>query len=288
MKDQLHVAQQEARESSARLTEVTNKLVAARREVTSHSASLGRKRMELLNLEASSIKIRQDMRVMEIDQLKWESVLNDTQTEQIALEVAHMTKRSISMDIMGRLACHLSEDTAYPCRDIRQTVELHAEAELAMSQARLAIQETATGESLEEARLNAVREELKAEEVVLAKQAADKKAAKAAEIAAKAAETARVKAAKAAENAAKAAEIARAKMANEAKARQNRLALDRRHQAEDARKAEADAKAARARDDWEVVPRPKKKVLEATTWAEAVDRQMIQKDNVPSRSGDYK
>ena len=84
------------------------------------------------------------------------------------------------------------------------------------------------------------------------------------------------------------ASAAQLKVAKEAKARQNRLALDRRHQAEDARKAEADAKAARARDDWEVVPRPKKKVLEATTWAEAVDRQMIQKDNVPSRSGDYK
>ena len=110
-----------------------------------------------MDLEAASIQIRNDMRVMEIDQLKWESVLNDTQTEQIALEVAHMTKRSISMDIMGRLACHLSEDTAYPCRDIRQTVELHAEAELAMSQARVAVQETATGVSLEEARLNAVR-----------------------------------------------------------------------------------------------------------------------------------
>ena len=288
MKDQLQVAQQEARESSARLTEVMNKLVAAQREVTSHSASLGRKKMEILNLEATSLKLRQDMRVMEIDQLRWESVQHDTQTEQIALEVAHMSKRSISMDIMGRLACHLSEDTAYSCRDIRQKVELHAEAELAMSQARVAVQETATGESLEEARLNAVREVLKAEEVVLAKQAADKKAAKAAEVAAKTAETARIKAAKAAENAAKAAETARAKMANEAKARQNRLALDRRHQAEDARKAEAEARATRARDEWEMVPKPKKKVAEANTWAEAVDRQMVREDIVPSKSEDYK
>ena len=270
MKDQLQVAQQEARESSARLTEVMNKLVAAQREVTSHNASLGRKKMEILNLEATSLKLRQDMRVMEIDQLRWASVQNDTQTEQIALEVAHMAKQSIAMDIMGRLACHLSEDTAYPCRDIRQTVELHMEGELAMTQARAAIQEPSIGEGIEEARLNAVRALLKEEQEVVAKQTADKKAARAVEIAAKAAEAARVK------------------VANETKARQARMALDRRNQAEDARKAEAEARATRARDEWEVVPRPKKKVAEANTWAEAVDRQMVREDSVPSKSEDYK
>ena len=109
----------------------------------------------------------------------------------------------------------------------------------------------------------------------MAKQTADKKAARAAELAAKAAEQA-----------------ARVKMAQETKARQARVALDRRNQADDARKAEAEAKAARARDEWEVVPRPglmaKKKAAEANTWAEAVDRQMVQRDSVPNKSEDYK
>ena len=99
--------------TSAKLSEVVKKLVAAQREVTSHRSSLGRKKMEILNLEATCLKLKQDMRVLELDQLRWEGVQNDTQMEQIALEEAHMTKQSIALDIMGRLACHLSEDTEY-------------------------------------------------------------------------------------------------------------------------------------------------------------------------------
>ena len=266
------MAEQEARKSSARLAEVMTKLVAAQREVTSMGASLGRKKMEILNLEATTLKLKQDMRVMEIDQLRWSNVVNDTQAEQSTLEVAHMTKMSIAMDIMGRLSCHLSEDSAYSCRDIRQTVELHMEGELAMTQAREAIQEPSTGEGIEEARLNTVRALLKEEQEAIVKQNADKKAARALEIAVKA------------------EEAAKAKVAKETKARQLRLTLDRRNQAEDARKAAAEAQAARARNEWETVPKPKKKVslAEANTWPEAVDRQMVKKDTVPGKSEDYK
>ena len=149
------------------------------------------------------------------------------------------------------------------------------EGEMAMDMARAAIQEPATGEGLEESRLKAVRTLLKQEQAVLAKQAEEKKAARAAELAAKAAE-----------------HTARVKMAQESKARLARVALDRRNQADDARKAEAEAKAARDRDEWEVVPKPglmaKKKVAEANKWVDAVDRQPVKKDSVPSKSEDYK
>ena len=111
--------------------------------------------------------------------------------------------------------------------------------------------------------------------MVKAKQVSDQKLARAAEIAAKAAEQA-----------------AKAKLAQEAKARLARIALDKRNQAEDARRLEADSKAARDRQEWEVVPRTgliaKKKEAEANKWAAVVDRQLVKKDTVPNRSEDYK
>ena len=260
------MAEQEARKSSARLAEGMTKLVAAQREVTSMGATLGRKKKEILDLEATTLKLKQDMRVLEIDQLRWSNVQNDAQAEQSTLEVAHMGKLSIAVDIMARLSCHLSEDSAYSCRDVRQTVELHMEGELAMSLARESIQEPSTGEGIEEARLNTVRALLKEEQKAAAKQTADKKAARALEIAAKA------------------EEAAKAKVAKESKARQLKLTLERRNQ------AAAEAKAARDRDVWETVPKPKKKVspADANTWPEAVDRQMVKKDPVPVKSEDYK
>ena len=266
LKDQLQVAEQEARKSSARLAEGMTKLVAAQREVTSMGATLGRKKKEILDLEATTLKLKQDMRVLEIDQLRWSNVQNDAQAEQSTLEVAHMGKLSIAVDIMARLSCHMSEDSAYSCRDVRQTVELHMEGELAMSLARESIQEPSTGEGIEEARLNTVRALLKEEQKAAAKQTADKKAARALEIAAKA------------------EEAAKAKVAKESKARQLKLTLERRNQ------AAAEAKAARDRDVWETVHKPKKKVspADANTWPEAVDRQMVKKDPVPVKSEDYK
>jgi hypothetical protein len=172
------------------------------------------------------------------------------------------------MDIMGRLACHLSETTEFGCKDVRETLELHTEGRLAMDQARTAIQEPAVQEGLEESRLEAVRAILKQEQVVLAKQANDKKIARAAELAAK------------------------DKLAQESKARLAKVALDKRNQAEDARRVEAEEKAARDRHDWEVVPRTgliaKKKTAEAYKWADVVDRQLVKRDDVPNKSEAYK
>ena len=111
--------------------------------------------------------------------------------------------------------------------------------------------------------------------MVKAKQVSDKKLARAAEIAAKAAEQA-----------------AKTKLAQESKARLAKVALDKRNQAEDARRVEAEGKAARDRHEWEVVPKTglmaKKKMAEASKWADVVDRQLVKKDTVPNRSEDYK
>ena len=109
--DQLHTAHQEVRQTTVQLSEVIKRLVGAQREVTSHRGSLGRKRMEVTNMEAECLKLRQDMRSLELEQLRWESVQNDAQMEQIILQEAHIQKQTMAMDVMGRLARHLSEST---------------------------------------------------------------------------------------------------------------------------------------------------------------------------------
>ena len=161
LKDQLHTAHQEVRQTTVQLSEVIKRLVGAQREVTSHRGSLGRKRMEVTNMEAECLKLRQDMRSLELEQLRWESVQNDAQMEQIILQEAHIQKQTMAMDVMGRLARHLSESTEFGCNDIRQKVELQMEGSIAMDMARTAIQEPVAQVGLEEARLEAVRATLK-------------------------------------------------------------------------------------------------------------------------------
>ena len=149
------------------------------------------------------------------------------------------------------------------------------EGSIAMDMARTTILEPVAQVGLEEARLEAVRAVLKQEQEVKAKQVKDQKFARAAELAAKATEHA-----------------AKTKLAQESKARLARVALDKRNQAEDARRVEAEEKAARDRHEWEVVPRTgliaKKKMAEANKWADVVDRQLVRKDSVPNKSEDYK
>ena len=102
LKGQLHSAHQEVRQTTVLLSEVVKRLVSAQREVTSQRASLGRKRMEILNLEADCLKKKQEMRSLELEELRWMGVQNNTQLEQIALEETRVEKQTIAMDIMGR------------------------------------------------------------------------------------------------------------------------------------------------------------------------------------------
>ena len=164
---------------------------------------------------------------------------------------------------MARLTCHLSENTEFGCVDIRETVELHTEGRLAMDQAR-----SDTTEGHEESRLALVRATLKQEQVDLAKKVKDRQIAK-------------IDAA------------AKDKLAKELKAKLAKDALDKRNrQAEEARRVEAEKKAERDRHEWEVVPPTgliaKKKAAEAYKWADVVDRQLVNRDDVPKNSGSYR
>ena len=126
LKNQLHNANQEVRQATVLVSEVAKKLVSAQREVTSKRASLGRKRMEIMRL-------KEEMRSLELEEIRWMQEVNTTQLEQIGLEEARVEKTTIAMDVMARLTCHLTENTEFGCLDIRETVELHTEGRLAMN-----------------------------------------------------------------------------------------------------------------------------------------------------------
>jgi hypothetical protein len=244
------------------------KLVSAQQGVTSQRASMGRKRMEILNLEADCLKKKEELRTLELEELRWMGVQNNTQLEQIALEETRVEKQTIAMDILGRLTCHLTETTEFGCVDVRETLELHTEGRLAMEQARSDAQELAVQEGLEESRLKLVRATLKQEQVDLAKKVKDRQIAK-------------IDAA------------AKDKLAKELKAKLAKDALDKRNrQAEEARRVEAEKKAEHDRLEWEVVTPTgliaKKKAAEAYLWPEVVNRQLVNRDDVPKNSTGYR
>ena len=102
LKGQLHAATQEVRQTQVLLSQVVQKLVSAQQGVTSQRASMGRKRMELMQLEAEGIKKKEELRTLE---LRWMDVQNSTQLEQMALEETRVEKQAIAVDILGRLTC---------------------------------------------------------------------------------------------------------------------------------------------------------------------------------------
>jgi hypothetical protein len=247
---------------------VVQKLVSAQQGVTSQRASMGRKRMEILQLEADCLKKREELRTLELEELRWMGVQNNTQLEQIALEETRVEKQTIAVDILGRLTCHLTETTEFGCVDVRETIELHTEGRLAMNQARSDAQVLAVQEGLEESRLQLVRDTLKQEQADLAKKVKDRQIAK-------------IDAA------------AKEKVAKELKAKLAKETLDKRNrQAEEARRVEAEKKAEQDRLEWEVVTPTgllaKKKMAEAYHWPKVVSRQLVNRDDVPKNSMGYR
>ena len=73
---------------------------------------MGRKLMEIL-------RMKEEMRSLKLEELRWMTVLNNTQLEQVGLEEVRVEKQTIAMDIMACLTCHLSENTEFRCVDIR-------------------------------------------------------------------------------------------------------------------------------------------------------------------------
>ena len=178
LKGQLHSAHQEVRQTTFLLSQVVKKLVSAQQGVTSQRASMVRKRMEILKLEADCLKKKEELRTLELEELRWMGVQNNTQLEQIALEETRVEKQTIAVDILGRLTCHLTETTEFGCVDVRETIELHTEGRLAMDQARSDAQVLADQEGLEESRLKLVRDTLKQEQAAKDKQVKDRQIAR--------------------------------------------------------------------------------------------------------------
>ena len=74
LRGQLHAANHEVREVQIKVSALVRKLVTAQQGVTSKRASMGRKRMEILKLEAEGTRKREELRALELDELKWMGV----------------------------------------------------------------------------------------------------------------------------------------------------------------------------------------------------------------------
>ena len=94
---------------------MVRKLVTAQQGMTTTSqrASMGRKRMEILKLEAEGTRKREELRALELDELKWLGVQDSTTMELIVLEEAKAEKQSMAVDILGRLTSHLTGATVF-------------------------------------------------------------------------------------------------------------------------------------------------------------------------------
>ena len=82
LRGQLHAATQEVREVQIKVSAMVRKLVTAQQGVTSQRASMGRKRMEILKLEAECTRKREELRALELDELKWMGIQDSTTLEQ--------------------------------------------------------------------------------------------------------------------------------------------------------------------------------------------------------------
>jgi chromosome segregation ATPase len=92
LRGQLHAATQEVRQVQIKVSAVVRKLVTAQQGVTSMRASMGRKRMEILKLEAEGTRKKEELRTLELDELKWMGVQDSTTLELIVLEEARAEK----------------------------------------------------------------------------------------------------------------------------------------------------------------------------------------------------
>ena len=121
-------------------------------------ASMGRKRMELMQLEAEGTKKKEELRTLELEELRWMSIQNSTQLEQMALEETRVEKQAIAVDILGRLTCYLTGATEFKSVDVRDRQELLTEGRIAMDQPRGEAPVLEDLEGLEESRRKLVRD----------------------------------------------------------------------------------------------------------------------------------
>jgi hypothetical protein len=177
LRGRLHEATQEAREVHLKVSATMRRLVTAQQGVTSQRASMGRKRMEILKLEAECAKKREELRALELDELTWMQRQDSTTLELIVLEEAKSEKQSMAMDLLTRLTSHLTGATVFQSVDIRARQEMHMEDKLAMDMARSAAQVVDNQMGLEETRKHMVKEALQLDQAARAKEVKSKQTA---------------------------------------------------------------------------------------------------------------
>jgi hypothetical protein len=118
LRNMLQEATQETRVIHHKVSATKRRLVTAQQGVTSQRASMGRKRMEILQLEADCAKKQEELRALELVELTWMQRQNSTTLELIVLEEAHAEKQSMAMELLTRLTSHLTGATMFQSVDI--------------------------------------------------------------------------------------------------------------------------------------------------------------------------
>ena len=162
LRNQLQEATQENRVGFQQVSALRKKLLTAQKEVTSHKASMGRKRMEIQDLEAACAKKREEFRELEVKELTWSQRVNTTTFELNQLEESYAEKTCMGWDLMTRLTSQMLGATQFGAIDIRARQERLVEEKLAM--------ELALSASLELDRKVKVREAIEADKIAKAQE----------------------------------------------------------------------------------------------------------------------
>ena len=245
LRSQLQVANQDLRQVQVKLTSVVGRLVTTQKGI--------------INVKSAITKKKEELMVLELEELKLLVIQNSTLLEQNALEEERVERQTISVDTLGRLTSHLLGATMFQSGDIRAKQEILTEGRLAMQQARgEALLQEDMGE-LEESRKKLAKETIQREQEARNKEAKDR------------------------QNKAKQDLLNKEQAAREVKL-----------QAEEARRAEAKKKEEEDRKAWSAGSTSSSGGLKAQpragskNWPVTVGLQLVPKDEVPRNNAAYK
>jgi hypothetical protein len=149
LRSQLQVANQDLIKVQVKITSVVRKLVTTQKGI--------------INVKSAITKKKEELMVLELEELKLLVIQNSTLLEQNALEEERVERQTISLDTLGRLTSHLLGATVFSCGDIRAKQEIPSEG-------RLASQQEDMGE-LEESRKKLAKETIQREQEARNKEA---------------------------------------------------------------------------------------------------------------------
>ena len=248
LRSQLQVANQDLRQVQVKLTSVVGRLVTTQKGI--------------INVKSAITKKKEELMVLELEELKLLVIQNSTLLEQNALEEERVERQTISVDTLGRLTSHLLGATMFQSGDIRAKQEIHTEGKLAMLQARSeALLQEGVGE-LEESRKKLAKETVQREQEAKNQAAKDRQSK------------------------------AKKDLLDKEQAAKREVKL----KAEEARRAEAKKKEERDRDSWSAVAAsstggltaPAKTRVDSRNWPLAKELQLVPMDAVPGTQNAYK